>query len=360
MEVGGAERVLSILANHCAEKGWDVTILTFNNEPSFFDLHPSITYSALNIQERARFAIGRFLANFTRLWVLRKAILASQPQAVVSFLEQVNVHTLVATIGTGIPIIVSERVDPSWHSGATIWNRLRRMTYPLASRVVSVTQGIDRFFEWLPREKRSVIHNPVLPVQEELEANPPVSGMDAEKKWVVAMGRLNQQKGFDLLLSAYEKVAGKYPDWQLIILGEGGLREELEQLREKTGLGNKVVFPGSIKNPYSILVKSELFVLSSRYEGFVNALGEAMACGLPVLSFDCPGGPREIVRHGIDGLLIPAEDVTSLAEGLDRLMGDEKERNQLAAKAPEVVERFSKDKIMSLWEEVISAEIKGA
>jgi len=353
MDAGGAERVLSILANHWAEKGWNITILTFTDAPSFFDLHPSIKYVPLSLNVRARFAIQRFMYNFKRLWVLRRAIIKSDAQVVISFLADINVHTLVSTIGLGLPVIVSERSEPGKHLHGGIWDKLGRWTYPLADKVVSVTESADRYFDWLPKDKRRVISNPVISRStndEELELP---KGIDPEKKWLVAMGRLTYVKGYDLLLTAFQEIAMKYDDWQLIILGEGSLRLELENQRRTLHLEDQVILPGCLKNPFPLLYKSQLFVLSSRYEGFVNSLGEAMACGLPAVSFDCPGGPREIIRHEIDGILVPAENVPALAMALDRLMGNEKERKRLAVKAPEVVERFSKKKIIGMWEEVI-------
>lgn len=353
MEAGGAERVLSILANHWADKGWNITILTFTNSPSFFDLHSSINYHSLDILERSPLAVQRVLDNFKRLWVLRKAIQKSEPQVVISFLTDINVHTLVSTLGLGLPVIVSERSEPGKHFHGAIWDKLGRWTYPLADKVVSVTESADHYFEWLPKDKRCIIPNPIISRSSNAEDGELPKGIDPEKKWLVAMGRLTQVKGYDLLLTAFQKIAVKYDDWQLIILGEGNLRLELANLRRTLGLENQVILPGLLKNPFPLLNKSQLFVLSSRYEGFVNSLGEAMACGLPAVSFDCPGGPREIIRHEIDGILVAPEDVPALAEALDRLMGNEMERKRLAAKAVEVVKRFSKDKTMEMWEEVI-------
>jgi GalNAc-alpha-(1->4)-GalNAc-alpha-(1->3)-diNAcBac-PP-undecaprenol alpha-1,4-N-acetyl-D-galactosaminyltransferase len=300
MEAGGAERVLSILANHWAEEGWDITILTFTDAPSFFDLHPSIKYTPLSIHWRARFAIQRFLNNFKRLWVLRRAIKKSDPQVVISFLVDINIHTLVSTIGLGLPIIVSERSEPNKYLYGSIWDKLGRWTFPLAAKVVSVTKSADHYFEWLPKDKRRIIPNPVISQGAHTDGFEVPKGVDPEKKWLVAMGRLTYVKGYDLLLSSFQKIANKYNDWQLIILGEGSLRPELENLRRTLNLEIQVVMPGRLKNPFPLLSKSQLFVVSSRYEGFVNSLGEAMACGLPVLSFDCPGGPREIIRHEIE------------------------------------------------------------
>ena len=358
MQAGGAERVLSILGNHWAEKGWSITLLTFTGGPSSFDLHSSINYCPLDILERSPLAIQRVLDNFKRLWILRKAIQKSDPQVVISFLADINVHTLFSTIGLGVPVIVSERSEPRKYLHGSIWDILGRWTYPLAAKVVSVTQSADHYFEWLPRDKRCIIHNPVISWSSNADEWEFPKGIHPEKKWLVAMGRLVYVKGYDLLLTAFQKVAMKYDNWQLIILGEGSLRPELESLRRTLNLETQVILPGLLKNPFPFLNKSQLFVLSSRYEGFVNSLAEAMACGLPAVSFDCPGGPREIIRHEIDGILVPAEDVCALSEALDRLMGDEEERNRLSAKAPEVVDRFSKEKILGMWEEVILKAIQ--
>jgi glycosyltransferase involved in cell wall biosynthesis len=144
------------------------------------------------------------------------------------------------------------------------------------------------------------------------------------------MGRLHPQKGFDLLLEAFSRIKDQYPDWSLTILGDGPLREQIESLRDELGLKGRVHLPGAVKNPHQVLKQAELFVLSSRREGFSLALLDAMSYGLPVVAFDCRSGPREIIRDGVDGVLVPPEDVGAMAEALGRLMSDESERNRLA------------------------------
>ena len=150
------------------------------------------------------------------------------------------------------------------------------------------------------------------------------------------MGRLAPQKGFDLLIDAFSRVAGRHPQWSLQILGEGPDRPALERLIDVKGLAGRVVLAGWEPDPSAVLQQGDLFVLSSRFEGFPNALLEAMACGLPSVSFNCQSGPAEIIRDQIDGILVPPEDVPGLADAIDRALTDEALRRRLAARRCEL------------------------
>jgi len=353
---GGAERALSTMANYWAAKRWKITLLIYDDgsTPTFYSLDSQIRTIALGIAGVSTNMIAGLFNNLKRVYVLRKAISVSKPDAVISFMDKNNVITLLATRGLKVPVVVSEQTDPASHSIGRIWEQLRRWTYPWADHVVVQSQRALAYFPPKVQARSIVIPNPVEPIPEGKTSSDDLLG----KPSIIGMGRLVREKGFDLLLKAFARLKDRYPNWTLTILGDGNLRPQLESLRAELGLENRVHLPGIVKNPHQILKQAEIFVFSSRYEGFPMALTEAMACGLPVISTDCPSGPREIIRDGVDGVLVPPEDVDALAVAMDRLMSDEAERNRLASRATEVSERFGLEKVMGMWEEVLNRVIK--
>ncbi|MFN6538008.1 MAG: glycosyltransferase family 4 protein [Nostoc sp. EkiNYC01] len=352
---GGAERIMSIMANYWSAKGWQITLLTFNDNkiPDFY-LDSHIIYIPLGIAEKSPNTIIGIWNNFKRIRILRNSIINSNPDVVISFMSKINITTLLATRWLKMPIIVSERSNPVKSSLGLNWQKLRKLTYLFADKIVFQTQRARDYFPSKLQNNSCIIPNMVV--------LPPIKKQSSEKfsaeRSLIAMGRFVPEKGFDLLLQAFAKLKDNYPEWTLTILGDGKLRPELESLRHQLGLGDRVHFPGMVNNTYAFLQEAEFFIMSSRFEGFPNALCEAMACGLPVISTDCPSGPREIIRDGIDGILVPNEDVSALAAAMERLMSNEQERKSLAARAPEITERFAVEKIMGMWEEVLTQVIE--
>ena len=174
------------------------------------------------------------------------------------------------------------------------------------------------------------------------------------------MGRLERQKGFDLLLEAYAQIADRHPGWQLKILGDGSLREQLAEQVRSLELEQSVELCGWVESPETWINKSELFVLSSRYEGFPNALLEAMAAGVPAVSFACESGPAEIIRHEVDGLLVPANDVKQLGQAIDRMLSRREERIAFGQRARDVTKRFSCERFFQQWEAILTPKCDDA
>jgi len=348
---GGAERVMTNMANYWADRGAQVTLLTLDDgsKPPCYKLDDRVSHIALGLAEPSPNFTKALLNNLKRIRALRRSTRLSQADAVISFMEKTNVITLLATRGLRLPVLVSERINPAMHSVGVVWDRLRRWTYPLADRVIIQTDDVLGYFPPRVQSRTSVIPNPVL--QPLALGDRPVVSVPTPS--IVAMGRLERQKGFDLLLRSFSRLSEELSHWNLVILGEGPLRSELEALRDELGLSKRVAMPGNMRTPHEVLSQAELFVMSSRFEGFPNALCEAMSCGLPVISTDCPSGPRNIVRHEIDGLLVPNQDVEALAKAMNRLMGSETDRKRFGARAVEVCERFSVDKAMHSWDQVL-------
>lgn len=373
---GGAERVVSNMANYWAVRGRAITILTATHgpRPPAYELHPKVFHRDLGFSRSSyrpvpdTGALRKLLevydscslaeqsiivSDLNLVAALRHALVETRPDVVLSFMDITNIRVLLAAHGLRLPVIVSERCDPYDNFLGAGRELLRRRLYPKAAYLAALNPDVLRHFAPLAGERGRVIPNPVL-----VPGNPradDASGHCAADKTLTAMGRLAYEKGFDLLLYAFASVAARHPAWQLRIFGEGPLRSELEELTRQLGLSERVRLPGFTNQSSEAMRQSDLFVAPSRSEGFGNVLAEAMACGLPVVSFDCPSGPRHIIRDGVDGVLVPPKDVPALADTLDRLMGDEAERARLAANAPEVLERFGMEKVMGMWEQLVMA-----
>jgi glycosyltransferase involved in cell wall biosynthesis len=351
---GGAERVVSVMSDYWAKHGQEVTLITLALEKEdFYTLHPQIHRIALGLRGPSPSFLDAIRNNVMRVKGLRHAIKTSRPDCVLSLLDTTNVLTLAATLGLKLPIIACEHTDPRQGTLRPVWQWLRRLFYPRAAALVVLTESVRCWAERLVERKAVYVIPNSIPAAA-IQHNGARHARDSGGT-ISAMGRLVALKGFDMLLEAFSRCADKHRDWSLIILGEGAERSRLENLARELGIADRVRMPGLMHDPFRILRETDLFVLSSRREGFPMALVEAMACGLPVIAADCPSGPRDIIRDGVDGVLVPPSDVDALTAAMDRLMTDQVERQRLGAKAPEVTERFSIDKVMEKWDEVFSS-----
>ena len=352
LSAGGAERVITEMARWWASRNQRVTVLTLSGtDEDHYRLAPGVERIALNFWGRARTPWQAIDKRADRFIKLRRSIIRARPDVVISFIDITNMRTVAALMGTGIPVVVSERIDPRYHHLHPFWSLSRRLLYPLSHALVVQTGSVTAWARRVvPEKKLWVIGNFVrnLPGRTGQSIN-------HREQIILAIGRLVEQKGHDLLIRAFARAHAAEAGWRLVILGEGPQRPALEKLVLNLGIRDAVSLPGIVNEPAELLSRAGIFVLPSRYEGFPNALLEAMACGCAVIAADCPSGPAEIIHDGVNGLLVPREDVTALSAAMDRLMHDDELRVNLGKQAIEINSRFSRAKIMAQWDDLIES-----
>lgn len=353
LKMGGAERVASVMANYWAEQDKHIILLTQDKaEHDFYSLNKKITRIGMGLLNESTRIKDAIFQNINRVVLFRKLIKQYKPRAIISFLPNSNILAIVSSIGLKIPIIVSERSNPYQDPLGSIWKKLRRLTYKYAASVVIQTEGsLDWAQEFIPANNISIIPNPVWAKFPKTPKNlliPLPKGT-----LIFAMGRLSEEKGYDKLIRAFAKISGKHLEAYLIILGEGHLRSELEAIISKEKLQNRVLLPGKLEKPHDIIAKGDIIALSSRYEGFPNALLEGMSLGLAALSFDCPSGPSELIENEKTGLLIPPDNMDAMVSGMDYLLSNPNLTKEMAEQAKKVKQKFAIEKIMNDWENLI-------
>jgi glycosyltransferase involved in cell wall biosynthesis len=348
LRCGGAERIAAMLANSWAERGDAVQVLSLDppDETPFYSLSPKVSYRALALRADSRNFLEGAYQLARRSFVIRKALRAWKPQIVITLME--NVYAVLATRGLGIPVIISERGLPDRRvRDDFVWNHLVPRLYPKAEALVIPSQGMSEWYRTNLGVSATVIPNPVL-------AAPRVKDLSQFGKRVIAAGRLSPEKGYELLLEAFAEVLRDHPDASLTIYGEGSERSSLEAHRARLGLGERVSLPGLVDDLPSRFADYDLFICSSHHESFGNVLCEAMSAGVPVVSFNCPWGPAEIVRDGIDGILVPPGDTAALAETISRVLANAALRKQLSQNAREITARFSLPRVLAIWDTCIA------
>jgi len=339
---GGAQRVMVTMANCFSKKNHDVTILTMSRDKVFFNIDSKITIKKLGIDKKSIPSHNFLFANLKRLIVIKKEMEKNQPDIVISFMTSANVLSTIAAKLLKIPIIISER---TYHPRVSkIWGKLRRIIYPYADALVVLSPEDLDYYHF--QKKRLIIKNPI-------SFNIPKKvDFSKKEKLIVAAGRLHPVKGFDLLLKAFSKIENK-KDWKLLILGEGSEREFLEQMILELNLSPYVEMPGQVNNIEDYLVKASIFVLSSRNEGFPNALVEGMAFGCAPISFNCKTGPNTIIQNKKNGYLIEEGNIEELSRYLKLLMENTDLRRKIALEAMKITEDLNTRNIMTHWEKLM-------
>lgn len=335
---GGAERVIVQLANYFVAHEKACTIVTVNDDEVFYQLDPRIKRIPIGKKRDKKLP-----DKWNRYREVRRIVKREQPELVLSLPEEIGIYVLLALLGTGIPVYVSERNNPWVMPDVKATRILRRLMYPFAKGIIFQTEMAKSFFPKYIQKKGIVLPNPV----DDSRIPQPYTGK--REAWIAAVGRLEPQKNFPLLLHAFQRFSEHHPEYRLVIFGEGSQRAALNAAIAELGLDGKVELPGRDLKVLEKIQKASMFVLSSDYEGMPNVLLEAMCMGMPVISTDCPsGGPRELIEDGVNGLLVPVGDVEAMCQAMEK-MADTHTASELANRACQIREQVTSEAVFKAW-----------
>ncbi len=337
---GGAERVLTMIANYLVNNGYVVSILFFSNEKPFYELDRKIRIIKKVHKVKSKSLLHKFTFLFSRINLIKNVIKSENPDLVISFVTLTNIFSIIAAKISYKKIIVSEHTNYRRNKNDFL-GFFRRIIYPYSDEVILLTNKDYEEYKFVKNKK--VIRNPLI-----------LSNHHSLKreKIILGVGTLYDVKGFDLLIDAFYK--SNLEDWKLIIVGEGRDREKLEDKIKQYNFQNKVELVGLKKDVEYFYKISSIFVLSSRTEGFPGVLCEAMGYGCSCIAFDCITGPAEIIDNNIDGILVEAENVEKLSEEIVSLSNDEEKREFLSRNAMKISKKLDINTICGHWIEVIN------
>ncbi len=349
---GGAERVLSIIANELSRRQIAVTICTYYSSDTAYTLDKNIKLVPLFEEGEIQTNIfSKIIEKFKFFVRFRRLLKENDIDAVISFMKGMNGKAIIVSKSSNIPVVATEHTNHKCGMNLLSWVE-RRWLYKMADAVTVLTDyDYNEFYKGFLTNV-TVMPNPV--------DFPPIKIMPERDKTILASGNLNRWlgKGFDNLLKIFSKVVEDHPDWKLKIAGSGDEgKRHLMLLSKKLNIQENVVFLGFCSNIKEELQRSSIFVLSSRYEGFPMVLIEAMSQGCACISFDCVSGPGEIIENEIDGILVEDQNMQQMEAEICRVIENEKLGEYLGKNAINNVQRFSTKTIVHKWLDLISNTI---
>ena len=349
LQVGGAERVVTEIANGLVEDGASVTMFSVvaGEQKVPFTLDPRIEQKHLSSGCK-HVTHSRLLGFFYRVVSIRRVIKEHSPDVVLSFLTSINNLVLLSSIGLGVPVVVSERTNPAQHRCGIATSTLRKVVYRRASCVVLQTRGAA---EWMTRRVRctaKVIPN-FIPAYRLGGDTTEWEGQNSEI--IVSVGRLVPEKAFDDLIKAFAMVVQRLSGLRLRIVGDGPERDVLWQLAIKSSVSESIEFVDELTDVGKVLVSGGVYVQSSRREGFPNALLEAMWLGVPVVASQAAGSM--LIDQAVNGKIYPTGNITALAASIEDLMRNRTLSAELGSNAKKVKESYSENVVLPMWKETL-------
>lgn len=345
---GGLERVLSIKTSYLVEHyGYEISILCLNNsdQNTFYAFSDKIkTYNITVVGNPIRYL-------FSYKKGIKRILKEIRPDVISVCDDGLKGFFVPKILRTTIPIIYERHASINLNTNHSIKGKLIR------SLMQSQLKYFSKIVVLTPSNIKEWKGNNTIAIANPLSFEPQ-SGNPLDQKKVIAVGSHSYNKGYDLLLKAWKEVVIHHPDWQLYIYGKIDAEQQFVNLATQLGLNQTVRFFEPVMDIQQKFLASSIMVLASRSEGFGMVLIEAMACGVPCVSFNCPSGPGDIIKDGKDGFLVTPQNVSGLAESIKRLIGDEKLRIKMGAIAYQNINRFLPEKIMKQWDELFKTVIR--
>lgn len=327
---GGAERVVSLLSQELSKHN-EVVIILFDNSVAYEYGGKIIDIECKSVSGK----IGKIFNVLKRRTKLKKIFEEEQFDKIFAFMESAYLPSML----TGYPVIASVRNNIKVYS-----KYITKYILPKAQKIVAVSKDIEKQLNTLGIKHTQTIQNPIV-IDNEYKIK---EELTQYKPFILAVGRLHDQKNFKLLIESFKNSQAKN-ELNLLIVGEGQKREELQELVNRYGLEKNIYLVGQKDNIKDYYLQCEMFVLSSKYEGFPNVLVEALSNGCACISTDCPTGPSEIIRNNENGLLIQNEDIDDMTKSIDRLYSDENMKQRFVSNAQQSISHLSIDKIAKEW-----------
>lgn len=340
---GGAERVMTNLIDYFANQGCQTTLVTQYQREQEYPLNAKTKriLSDITEEETGRSRILNFIRRFRKLRNIWKA---ERPDAILVFIGKNNIMTILTAWGLHIPVVVSVRADPRLEYPGKLMRFLARFLFRYAEGVVLQTNQCKEFFPKAVQKKAVILHNPVN--QEFFEE----AYTGEREHTIVTVGRMDSNKNQALLIRSFANVLPEYPDYRLILYGDGEDMDKLRTLVAELHLEQHVTFAGVVNHVAERIKKAGVFVLPSDTEGMPNALIEAMALGVPVIATDCPcGGPADLIRHGVNGFLTPVGDVNAMTENLQNVIKDLQNASKMGEQARKTCEIYRGEAVYQAW-----------
>jgi glycosyltransferase involved in cell wall biosynthesis len=340
---GGAERAVSNISL-ALQAEHDISIILFDASEVGYPYGGRIIDLESHPKESK---LGKLINVFSRALKLRKLYKKQKFDAIFAFMEGAGIPSLMASKET----IASVRDNPQ--NLPKLYQPIFPRLYKKAKKVVACSHAIENdLIQNYGFSNTTTIHN-IVDIDRAIEQSEKTVAIGNKRPFILSAGRLVSQKGYDLLIEAYENSTVKN-DLDLLICGEGEDREKLQSMIDDKGLSDNIILKGNVENPFAYYAKAEFYVLSSRHEGFPNILIEALSCGCPCIAFDCKTGPNEIIKQGENGLLVEAENVSAMTKAIDKLAEDKALQNLFKQNARKSVEHLSPESIAKEWLKLVS------